>query len=148
VKSADFERMATGISRLRWELMVRRNEEVPGLATGAQSNPQALALHAVVMHGPLRMGALADALRVSVPTASRTVDALVEDGLVTRAADPSDARAVQVALTARGRRVHVSRQRRFAQALERLMQELSEGERRELADALEIVNRLLVERSG
>jgi DNA-binding MarR family transcriptional regulator len=144
VKPADFERMATGISRLRWELMVRRNEEVPGLATGAQSNPQALALHAVVMHGPLRMGALADALRVSVPTASRTVDALVKDGLVTRAAD---ARAVQVALTARGKRVHASRQRRFAQALERLMRELSADERRELADALETVSRLLVERS-
>jgi DNA-binding MarR family transcriptional regulator len=138
---ADVERMAEGIVRLRAEIIRRRGPE--GETIGAElTTPQALALRTIVLDGPLRMGALADALGVSVATASRTVDALATRGLVQRERDPADARAVRVAPTARGRREHAARRARFVDALERLMDELSEHERRQLAESLETLNRL------
>jgi DNA-binding MarR family transcriptional regulator len=88
------------------------------------------------------MGALATWLGVTVATASRTVDALVSAGLVRREADPADARAVRVVATARGKREFRLRRERFARALEQLADELSELERRQLADALETLGRL------
>jgi DNA-binding MarR family transcriptional regulator len=143
------ERLAEGLVQLRWEVLVRRRDEGgAGLGGAEQGGPHALALRTLVLHGPLRMGALGEALRVSVPTASRTVDALVADGLAERRSDPDDARAVQVRATARGRREYASRQRRFARALASFMGELSERERRELAEALETVNRLLARRTA
>jgi DNA-binding MarR family transcriptional regulator len=78
-------------------------------------------------------------------TASRTVDALVTADLVRREPDPHDARAVRVVLTARGRREHKARYERFLRALERLSDDLSEFERRQLADALETLGRLFAE---
>ena len=138
---ADVERMAEGIVRLRAEIIRRRGPE--GETIGAElTTPQALALRTVVLDGGLRMGGLADALGVSVATASRTVDALATRGLVQRESDPADARAVRVAPTARGAREHAARRARFVDALERLMDELSEHERRQLAESLETLNRL------
>jgi DNA-binding MarR family transcriptional regulator len=138
---SDVERMAEGIVRLRAEIIRRRGSE--GETIGAElTTPQALALRTIVLDGPLRMGALADALGVSVATASRTVDALAARGLVQRESDPGDARAVRVAPTGRGQREHAARRGRFVDALERLMDELSEHERRQLAESLETLNRL------
>ena len=51
---------------------------------------------------------------------------------------------MRVVLTARGKREHEVRYRRFVRALERLSDELSEVERRQLADALETLGRLFV----
>jgi DNA-binding MarR family transcriptional regulator len=138
----DLERMADAIVRLRMEILRRRAPEGE-LQAAELTTPQALALRTIVREGPLRMGVLAEALGVSVATASRTVDALEGQGLARREADPADARAVRVAATARGRREHEVRRERFVEALERFMEELAESERRELADALETVNRLL-----
>lgn len=137
--------MAEGIVRLRSEILRRRAPD-GGLPPDELTTPQALALRTVVVEGPLRVGVLATALGVSVATASRTVDALVARDLVRRESDASDARAVRVAATVRGRREHALRRERFVQALERFMGELSELERSQLADALETVNRLLVGR--
>jgi DNA-binding MarR family transcriptional regulator len=91
------------------------------------------------------MGALANRLGVTVATASRTVDALVAAALVRRDPDPADARAVRVTATTRGKREFRVRRERFARALERLSNELSEIERRQLADALETLGRLFGE---
>jgi DNA-binding MarR family transcriptional regulator len=71
-----------------------------------------------------------------------TVGALVGAELVRREPDPADARAVQVVVTPRGRREFRVRKERFARALARLSDELSEIERRQLADALETLGRL------
>jgi len=138
----ELERMAEGIVRLRLEILRRRAED-GGLPADGLTTPQAIALRTVVLDGPLRVGGLAAALGVSDATASRTVDALEGLGLVKRERDPSDARAVQVAPTAQGRREHANRRERFVRALDRFMDELSEHERRQLADALGTVNRLL-----
>jgi DNA-binding MarR family transcriptional regulator len=131
--------MAEGLVRLSMELQ-RRKETAP--STSELTTTQALALRVTVTEGPQRMGALATWLGVTVATASRTVDALASAGLVRREADPADARAVRVVATARGRREFRVRRDRFARALERLSDELSELERRQLADALETLGHL------
>ncbi len=51
---------------------------------------------------PRQVSDLAETFRVSVPSMSRAVDALVKDGLATRIEDPEDRRARQVAITAKG----------------------------------------------
>ena len=139
----DVERMAEGIVRLRSEIL-RRRRQAGDLGAAELTSPQALALRAVVLDGPLRMSALAEQLGVSVATASRTVDALVQRHLARREADPADARAVRVFATARGRREHLARREHFVEALELLMDELEERERRQLVESLETLSRLLV----
>jgi DNA-binding MarR family transcriptional regulator len=134
------ERMAEGIVRLLTELTRRKDPGEP--STHELTTSQAQALRLVVLDGPQRVGSLAKQLGVTMATASRTVDALVGAGLVRREPDPQDARAVRVVLTARGRREHQVRYRRFVRALERLSNELSEVERRQLAEALETLGRL------
>jgi MarR family transcriptional regulator, 2-MHQ and catechol-resistance regulon repressor len=137
----DVERMAEGFVRL-WSALQRRKDEQ---ATAELTTPQALALRAIVLDGPLRMGALAGELGVTVATASRTVDALAERGFVRRASDPADARAVRVVATPRGRREHRLRRERFVRALAVLSDELSELEQRQLAESLETLARLFAD---
>jgi DNA-binding MarR family transcriptional regulator len=137
----DVARMAEGIVRLSMELQ-RRKEGGP--SPHEQTTTQALALRVAVTEAPERIGTIAALLGVTVATASRTVDALVAAGLVRREADPADARAVRVVATARGKREFRLRQERFARALARLSDDLSEIEQRQLADALETLGRLFV----
>jgi DNA-binding MarR family transcriptional regulator len=134
--------MADGIVRLLTELARRKDPSEP--STHELTTSQAQTVRLVILDGPQRVGSLAKQLGVTMATASRTVDALVNAGLVRREQDPQDARAVRVVLTARGRREHQVRYRRFVRALERLSDELSEVERRQLADALETLGRLFV----
>ncbi|MGZ4610818.1 MAG: MarR family winged helix-turn-helix transcriptional regulator [Actinomycetes bacterium] len=54
---------------------------------------------------PTTSGELASLLGVSKQAASKTVDGMVDAGLVRRGAAPEDSRAKLVALTARGRRL-------------------------------------------
>lgn len=135
----DVERMAEGIVRLSMELQRRKDA---GPSTHELTTTQALALRVAVIEGPQRIGTIAGLLGVTVATASRTVDALVAAGLVRREADSADARAVRVVATARGKREFRVRQERFARALARLSDDLSEIEQRQLADALETLGRL------
>jgi DNA-binding MarR family transcriptional regulator len=146
VNADELERMADGIVRLRAEILRRRDRE-PESPTGIElTSPQALALRTIATEGPLRMGALADELGVTVATASRTVDALEAGRLVSREPDPDDARAVRVVATADGKREHTRRRRRFVEALARLMEELSAEERSQLAASLETLSSLLAPR--
>ena len=82
---------------------------------------------------------------MTVATASRTVDGLAALGLVQRTGDPSDSRAVRVAATPKGSEEQRLRRDRFVRALERLLEELSEVERRRLADSLATLSALLAE---
>lgn len=74
-------------------------------------------------HGPLGVSALASADRCSQPTMSGTVTSLVDAGLVTKTANPDDARSSLVALTDAGRtelaRVRRSNGREVAARLSR-----------------------------
>lgn len=87
-------------------------------------------------------GELAAIERVSAPSMSRTVGALVELGLVERATDSEDGRVVRLSLTDEGRRVlDEHRVRRDVWMIERL-DGLSADERDLLARASELLNRV------
>ena len=66
---------------------------------------QARALRVVCSRDGVRLSELAEALRIAPRSATEVVDGLAERGLVERAADPADRRAVVLRLTEAGRRV-------------------------------------------
>ena len=65
---------------------------------------QRLALIEIAVVGPLRLHELAARMDTTDATASRAVDVLEEHRFVARRPDPVDRRAIQVAVTAKGRR--------------------------------------------
>jgi len=82
---------------------------------------QLSALAVVVREGPLTLSQLADAEQVQPPTITRIVDALGQQGLVTRAASDHDRRVAFVAATQEGRAlVEAIRRRRDAYLAQRL----------------------------
>lgn len=65
------------------------------------------ALHTIMRIGDgVRLGVVAERLRIAPRSATEVVDQLEEKGLVERARDPSDRRAVIVAPTAKGLDLH------------------------------------------
>src|SRR5690349_16547364 len=66
---------------------------------------QARALAVLRRGGPLRLGALAERLRIAPRSATEVVDELAARALVERRPDPVDHRATLVALTAHGEEV-------------------------------------------
>src|SRR6185295_9951452 len=64
------------------------------------TGPRASALSVICYRGPLTSAELARRERVSAPTITRMVDALVRDGLVRRKASPADRREVGLEATA------------------------------------------------
>ena len=55
---------------------------------------------------PLAVGALSEALGLSVPAVSRAADALVQRGLMRRTEDPRDRRSKLLTPSAKGRRAY------------------------------------------
>lgn len=84
-----------------------------------------LAEHAVLQQlvmggGQLRMSELADTVLLSPSGVSRLVDRLVADGLLERRACDSDGRAVNAAITERGRALLARAEPTYSAALRRL----------------------------
>jgi len=95
--------------------------------------------------GPRRITDLAEREAVAQPTVTTLVGRMERDGLVERRADPADARAVLVHLTAQGReRLDAMRAARKA-VLEARLAALTEHEREVLADALPVLDKLMEE---
>ena len=75
------------------------------LAPWELSPHQGRALGVVCRGGEVRISALAETLRIAPRSATEVVDGLVQRGLVERAPDPADRRAVIVRPTSAGERV-------------------------------------------
>ena len=75
------------------------------LAPWDLSPHQARALRVVTGRDGVRLSELAEALRIAPRSATEVADGLAERGLVERAADPADRRAVLLRPTPEGRRV-------------------------------------------
>ena len=90
----DVTRLRVALARLSRRL---RRHELAGVT------PTQLAALATVGHsGPMRLGDLAAAEGIAPSTLTRLVTALEDSGYVRRCADPSDARASTLAITAHG----------------------------------------------
>jgi DNA-binding MarR family transcriptional regulator len=83
--------------------------------------PQLSALSVIVYAGPITLGALAAAEQVRPPTMTRLIAAMEAAGLITREADASDGRVVNIRATPAGKRIlEEGRDRRIAVIAEAL----------------------------
>jgi len=98
--------------------------------------------------GPLRVTDLADAWRVSVPSVSRLLDALVHDELVARSGDAHDRRVVRVELTPQGAVTLAAAETAAQGVVLHLLRSLSGEQRRRLAAALADLEAVLDADSG
>lgn len=93
--------------------------------------------------GPQTPRALADFEHVQPPSMTRTVNALVEAGLATRAGHPDDGRQVLVEITDAGRAEIKETRRRRNAWLARRLADLTPQERDVLAEASAILLRVV-----
>jgi DNA-binding MarR family transcriptional regulator len=101
------------------------------------------ALATIEKAGPLTLGELAAEEQVQPPSMTRIVSRLEEQGLVTREIDPSDRRVARVVVTPAGAELlAVTRTRRTAFLAQRVAR-FTPDERRTLADALPLLERIL-----
>ena len=96
--------------------------------------------------GGLRIGDLAQALRITVGGTSKLADRIERAGLIRRAPDPDDRRASRVALTESGRRTLAAAVTTYEAELASILDpELNEEEQRAMHD---LVTRVLTATSG
>jgi DNA-binding MarR family transcriptional regulator len=104
---------------------------------------QARLLATIEAHGEARIGDLAAVDHCSQPTMTTQVRRLEEAGLVTRTVDPGDARAVRIRITPEGMRTLTAVRADRAAAIEPQLARLEPADRQVLADAVEVLRRLL-----
>jgi DNA-binding MarR family transcriptional regulator len=80
---------------------------------------------ALAGHGPMRAGALAEAVHSDPSTVSRQVAPLVKDGFLERHADQQDGRVSVLAATAKGMRVYAAHQQVRYEQYERILADWS-----------------------
>jgi len=97
---------------------------------------QLRALVIIASDGPMHLNALAAAMRVHPSNATRTCDRLVERGLLTRDANPTDRRHLVLDLTEAGSRLVESVMTRRRLAIGVILGRMSPEGREKLADAL------------
>ena len=108
------------------------------------SPPRLSALSVLVFAGPKTMSELAAMERVKVPTMSRLAAAMEKEGLVRRERHDTDARAVVLHATLKGRRV-LDRGRELRLALlESLLENATAREIAVVREAAEIVDRVVL----
>lgn len=94
------------------------------------------ALFGLAARGPMRVSILGSALRTSPPATSRLLERLAGAGLVVREADPGDARAALVRLTALGQEVALDLVGTGDRLAAELLEDWSAGDRDALAGFL------------
>jgi DNA-binding MarR family transcriptional regulator len=98
--------------------------------------------HVAAASSPPRLSAIASALGIRAPTASKAVAALLEKGLVRKLPAPDDKRAVAITLTAQGKR-ESARADRWPDTVAFVVQTLGPDEQRVLLRSIvKIIRRL------
>jgi DNA-binding MarR family transcriptional regulator len=100
-------------------------------------------LSVLVFGGPASVRGLAEAEMVRSPTMTGIVQGLEDDGLVARAPDPHDGRAVVLRATPRGERLLRAARTRRIDAFEALLDAATPAELRVLDEAAEILEQLI-----
>ena len=104
---------------------------------------QARLLATIDAHGEARIGDLAAVDHCSQPTMTTQVRRLEDAGLVARTVDPGDARAVRIRITDEGMRTLNAVRADRAAAIEPQLALLEPADRLVLADAVDVLRRLL-----
>jgi DNA-binding MarR family transcriptional regulator len=137
------------------ELVARLSMSVTRLARvlrqqePSRSRPAtAAALATIVTQGPISLGDLAAAERVSPSTITKIVSALEADGVIERVIDPDDRRVHRVQLSKRGRRdIDVYRSKRNAWLSEQLTM-LDDDAFTRVVDAVDVLEQLTASEGG
>jgi DNA-binding MarR family transcriptional regulator len=106
------------------------------------NSPRLSALSVIVFAGPITLGDLANAEQVRPPTMTRIVQALEDQGLVTKRIDATDRRSVRLTATMKGRRLLVRARARRIQALAQRIGLMSAQERSALEGAIDVMLKL------
>ncbi|MHA7649358.1 MarR family winged helix-turn-helix transcriptional regulator [Mycobacterium sp. ML4] len=104
---------------------------------------QARLLATIESQGEARIGDLAGVDHCSQPTMTTQVRRLEDAGLVSRTVDPGDARAVRIKITPKGLNMLNAVRRDRAAAIEPQLARLDAADRQVLADAVQVLRRLL-----
>lgn len=121
-------RLSRSVERRRQQFLAAAKHDVEWSAH--------LLIHTIAKCGPLRAGALAEAVQSDPSTISRQVSALVKDGLIERQADPEDGRASLLVLTDKGRDIHADHLALRNQHFARMLDDWSERDCRRLVQLL------------
>ena len=98
---------------------------------------QVKSLHALAdADAPMALGAVSDLLGLSLPAISRSVDGLVQRGLVKREEDPQDRRSKLVTATSRGRATYERLTALRLAGIRGFVADLEPEQKQALADAL------------
>jgi DNA-binding MarR family transcriptional regulator len=130
----DVTRLRVALARLSRRL---RRHELAGLTP-----TQLAALATVEQSGPIRLGDLAAIEGIAPSTLTRLISALEDSGYVQRCADPTDARASTLAVTAEGREMLDRIRTETTLVLARSLGELTSAQRSTLAAALPVLEQL------
>jgi DNA-binding MarR family transcriptional regulator len=116
---------------------LRRRTALPGYSVTSR-----LTLSRLAADGPARISDLARLEGVTQPAMTGLVNRLETEGLVTRTADPTDARAALVALTESGRAFVETRRAERVRVLSERVERLSGADRAAILAALPALDRL------
>jgi DNA-binding MarR family transcriptional regulator len=117
---------------------LRREDANSGL-----NAPRLSALSVIVFAGPVTLGDLAAAEQVRPPTMTRIVDALAEQGLVSRTKDAKDGRTTHITATPVGRKLLMKGRERRVRALSKQIAALGPKDQATLREAVEILKRVI-----
>ena len=132
----DHEKIAEQLHSVSIHLLrkLRREDDSSGL-----NAPRLSALSVIVFGGPVTLGDLAAAEQVRPPTMTRIVNALEEQGLVTREKTSGDARRTYLSATPAGRSLLLAGRERRVRALANQIRKLSKERLATLQSAAEIL---------
>lgn len=128
---------ADGLGELMLAVTRRLRRQTAHALTPLGITPHhARALRVVERDGPMRLGQLAEALRVAPRTVTDVVDHLAESGWVVRSPDPADRRATVIEVSEGGRAQAEEVERVRRQASREVFAGLSKGDQAHLGRIL------------
>jgi DNA-binding MarR family transcriptional regulator len=140
-QTVDLAGLASRMRVVLWRLTRKmRRGSAPGITPTLHA-----ALHTVELHGPITVGQLSAHEGVAKPTMTRTVQALLEQELISRTIDPLDGRVSWLTVTPQGLKLLQRTRRRTDQFLAKRMKHLSPHELSTLEQAASILERLAEE---
>ena len=136
------DQIAESAARLR--LAIVRTARRMRQEAGGELSPTLIAsLATIELHGPLTPSELADIERVKRPTATRIAAALEKDGLIARAADPTDGRACLLSTSREGKALIKRVRSRKNAYISRRLRKLGDEDVETLERAAEVLERML-----
>jgi len=135
---AQLQELASGFREaLRHSIYLVRRLDADGELSAAQ-----LSTLKMMLGDGQRVGEIARNLGVRVPSATEQIIKLERAGLARREPDPADSRAVRVILTDEGRAAVDSANKRRNQVMAEILSTLTDQDRKALAEALPIIDKI------